>query len=59
MLENFKEALDKSNSVSAIFIDLSKVFDILNHGLLIANLEAYGFSAKSLSYIHNYLNKRL
>ena len=53
MLKNFTEALDKRNSVSAIFMDLSKVFDTLNHGLLIANLEAYGFSAKSLSYIRS------
>ena len=59
MSEIFKEALDKGNSVSAIFMDLSKAFDTLNHDLLIAKLEAYGFSAKSLSYIHSYLNKRL
>ena len=59
MLESFKEALDKGNSVSAIFMDLSKAFDTLNHDLLIAKLEAYGFSVNSLSYIHSYQNKRL
>ena len=58
-LENFKEALDKGYSVSGIFMELSKTFDTLNHELLIAKLEAYGFSAKSLSYIHSYLNKQL
>ena len=58
MLENFKEALDKGNSVSAYFLDLCKAFDTLNHDLLIAKL-AYGLSAKSLSYIHIYLNKQL
>ena len=58
-LENFKEALHKDNSVSGIFMELSKTFDTLNHELLIAKLEAYGFSAKSLSYLHSYLNKRL
>ena len=57
ILENFKEALNKGNSVSAIFMDLSKAFDTLNHDLLIAKLEVYGFSAKSLSYIHSHLNK--
>ena len=40
-------------------MDLPKAFDILNHDLLIAKLEDYGFSAKSLSYIRSYLNKRL
>ena len=59
MLESFKEALDKGNSVSAIFMDLSKAFDTLNHDLLIAKFEPYGFSVNSLSYIHSYLNKRL
>ena len=57
MLENFKKALDKGNSVSAIYMDLSKAFNTLNHDLLIAKLEAYGFSAKFLSCIHSYLNK--
>ena len=55
LLENFKEALDRGNSVSAIL----KTFDSLNHDLLIAKLETYGFSGKSLSYIYSYLNKRL
>ena len=44
MLELWKEALDKGNSVGAIFMDLSKAFEILNHGLLIAKLQAYRFS---------------
>ena len=41
MLESFKEALDNGNSVSAIFMDLSKVFNTLNHDLLIAKLEVH------------------
>ena len=44
MLELWKEALDKGKSAGAIFMDLSKAFDTLNHGLLIAKLEVYGFS---------------
>ena len=59
MLDNFKEALDKSNSVSALFMDLPKAFDIQNHDILIARLKAYDFSFRSHSYIYSYLDKQL
>ena len=52
MLENFKEALEKGNSVSAIFMGLFKTFNTLNHDLLIAKVDAHGFSANSVSHIH-------
>ena len=59
MLELRKEALDQRKSVSAIFMDLSKAFDTLNHDLLLAKLEAYGFSENSIGYIQSYLENRL
>ena len=57
MLELWKEALDKGKSVDAIFMDLSKAFDALHHDLLIAKLEAYGFSENSLNYIQSYFTQ--
>ena len=51
--------MDKGNFVDAIFMNLSKAFDTLNHDLLIAKLEVYGFSIISLRYIRSYLNQRL
>ena len=56
MLETFKKVLDKGNSVSAINMGLSKTFNSLYHDLLIAKLEAYGFSTKPVYYMHSYLN---
>ena len=44
LLELWKEALAKGKSVSAIFMDLSKAFGSLSYELLIAKIEAYGFS---------------
>ena len=38
--------------------DLSKAFDYLDHELLIAKLNAYGFSLTALKQVHNYLLNR-
>ena len=58
MLEQWKKALDDKKYVGAILTDLSKAFDCLNHKLLIAKLEAYGFEKKALLYIFDYLSER-
>ena len=41
----------------ALLTDLSKACDCLNHDLLIAKLNAYGFSLPALRLIHDYLLK--
>ena len=53
-----QKILDEGNCVGASFMDLSKAFDYLNHQLLVAKLEAYGFSRNALTFIHSYLYKR-
>ena len=53
-----QKSLDEGNCVFAVFMDLSKTFDFLNHELLVATLEAYGFSRNALTFIHSYLYKR-
>ena len=57
-LEKCKSVLDNKEFVGAIFMDLSKAFDCLNHELLIAKLCAHGFSRSALKLIHSYLNER-
>ena len=58
MIEEWKSAIDKGNLVGAIAIDLSKTFDSLPHGLLIAKLVAYGFDLPSCTSIASYLFNR-
>ena len=58
MLEMWKYTLDKESYFSAIFMNLSKTFDTLNHNLLILRLGAYGFERDSLYFIKSYLNDR-
>ena len=58
MLEMWKYTLEKESYFSAIFMNLSKTFDTLNHNLLILKLGAYGFERDSLSFMKSYLNDR-
>ena len=58
MLEKWKKSFDKEENISAIFIDLSKVFETNNHDLLLVKLKPYGFSKQALSFMCSYLKNR-
>ena len=58
MVEKWRKALDNKYKVAAVTTDLSKAFDCINHDLMIAKLQAYGFSKSALVYINNYLKNR-
>ena len=42
IVEKWKHALDKGKKVGTIHMDLSKMFDTLNHNSLLTKLNAYG-----------------
>ena len=48
MLEKWKSAVDNKKTFGALLTDLSKAFDCLIHDLLLAKLNAYGFSLPAL-----------
>ena len=54
----WRKALDNKKVAGGILTDLSKAFDCLNHDLLIAKLEAYGFDKTALQFVYNYLKNR-
>ena len=58
MLEKWKNTLDKGGFICAIFMDLSKAFDSMNHDLLIAKLGAYGFQEDVLVFMKSYFMNR-
>ena len=58
MLERWKQAIDKGEYISVMYMNLSKAFDTINHDLLLAKLRAYGFSASVLNLLYSYLKYR-
>ena len=58
MLEKWKRPVDEGKVFGAMLTDLSKAFHCLDHELLIAKLNAYGFSLPALRLISDYLSNR-
>ena len=50
--------MDKGGISEAILTNLSKAFDCIFHGLLIAKPAAYGFDYQSLRIMENFLSNR-
>ena len=58
LLEKWQISPHNNGFGGAILMDLSKAFDTVNHNLLIAKLQAYGFSMKALKLVKSYLSNR-
>ena len=52
MIEPWKVKLNNGSKVGVIIMHLSKVFDSLNHDLLLAKLEAYGLDNNAVNKIN-------
>ena len=53
-----KEMQNNRKTPFAVFMDLSKAFDTIDHKILLKKLHFYGFSQNALKLIENYLTDR-
>ena len=58
MLEKWEMAVDNKKTFGALLTDFSKALDCLFHGLLLAKLNAYGFSLPALRLMQSDLSNR-
>ena len=58
MIEKWRKTLGKDGETAAVLTDLCKAFDCIDHNLLIAKLNVYGFEKQSIDFLHSYLTKR-
>ena len=58
LLENIKARVDKGGVVVAVYLDLKKAFDTVNHDILIAKLTMFNFSSNVTTWIKSYLAEK-
>lgn len=51
-------SFDNNMCTGAIFLDLTKAFDLVDHYLLLDKLHAFGFSSSTLLWFNSYLHHR-
>ena len=57
-IDKWNMEIDKGNYVGAVFVDLSKAFDMVNHTLLIDKLSSLGITGIENRWFQSYLNNR-
>ena len=58
LIDRWLRAIDDGDITGAVFLDLAKAFDLLNHELLLQKLQKYQFSFTSLLWFSSYLTER-
>jgi Reverse transcriptase (RNA-dependent DNA polymerase) len=59
LTSNLYKALDNSEKALAIFLDLAKAFDTVNHSILLSKMEDIGIRGLPLTLFKNYLSSRM
>jgi len=58
-VENVKKSLDRGDVVGAVFLDLKKAFDTINHNLLLTKMSSFNFSNEAVQCFASYLQTRV
>ena len=58
LIDRWLSSKDKGDIIGAVFFDLRKAFDVVDHDLLLQKLAAYKFSTTSQNWIRSYLTNR-
>lgn len=58
LLDDIIKGIDEKQIVGALFLDLRKAFDTLNHAILLDKLEAYGIRGIANEIVRSYLQDR-
>ncbi len=57
--DDFLKGFDNGKFVGAVFIDLRKAFDTVDHGILLKKLVAYGVEGRDLGWFKSYLSNHI
>ena len=58
MAHNWLKAMDNSELVGTVFLDLSKAFDLVNNDILLAKLAKYHTDTNTMDWFKSYLTGR-
>ena len=58
LINDWLSHIDKGNIVGAIFFDLKKAFDLVDHEILLQTLALYGIRGTPLCWFESYLSNR-
>ena len=58
LIDKWMECIDKGDIVGALFLDVRKAFDLVDHKILLNKLSLYHFSPSSLQWFESYLDGR-
>ncbi|KAK4821629.1 hypothetical protein QYF61_026096, partial [Mycteria americana] len=57
-VESKEEVVDEGKSVDVVYLDFSKAFDTVSHGILLEKLAAHGLDGCTLRWVKNWLDGR-